>query len=309
MRAGSWALSPLLGLLACGSGGSPPPPTTSSTLAPGVTARAGGEQVSMATVARVAARQGLDPRAAVGLALSDALFAAGARATLAHAATRSIERAAAGRSLLEQLGRDAAAAGPASEAELGEIVRERWTELARPEAARTTHAVVMNAKPEHDAAAHALANKLALALQSATSSDELIRLAEAFPAEGFKIVAQALPFVTADGRTFQRHDPGFVAAKTSFDADFARAANAIGQVGQLSPVVKSAFGYHVIRLEERLPGANIASSELASLLAPEVLTRRAARARTELLDKLHKAFAVQLDRAVDDLTAQVEASR
>ena len=306
MKAGSWALFPLLGLLACSSGAAPAPTTTSSALAVGVTARAGSEQVSAATVARIAARQGIDPRSAVGLALSDALLAQGARAALPRASTRSIERAAAGRSLLELLGRDAVAAGPPSEAELAEIVRERWTELARPDAVRTTHAVVVNDKPERDAAAHAVADKLSLALQRATSGDELIRLAEAFPAEGFKIVAQALPFVTLDGRTFQRHDPGFVAAKGGFDLDFARAANAIEQLGRLSPVVKTAFGYHVIRLDERLPGVGVAQPELLTLLGPEVTTRRAARARAELLDKLRKASAIQLDRAVDELTAHIE---
>ncbi len=310
MTTGPWALCPLLGLLACSSGGGRPPPTaTSSALAQGVAASAGGEQVSTATVARVAARQGIEPRAAVGLALSDALLAQGARAALARASTRSIERAAAGRSLLEQLRRDATAAGPPSEAELSEIVRERWTELARSDAVRTTHALVVNDKPERDAAAHALATKLSLALQSATSGDELIRLAQAFPAEGFQIIAQALPFVTLEGRTFQRRDPGLVASKGGFDLDFARAANALERPGQQSPVVKSAFGYHVIRLEERLPGVNVGQPELLALLGPEVLTRRAARARTDLLGKLHQASVVQLDRAVDELTAQIEAGR
>jgi hypothetical protein len=306
MKAGSRALFPLLCLLACSSGGAPAPSTTSSTLAQGVAARAGDEQVSVATVARVAARQGIDPRSAVGLALSDALLAQGARAALPRASTRSIERAAAGRSVLELLGTDAAAAGPPSEAELSEIVRERWTELARPDAVRTTHAVVMNDKPERDAAAHAVADNLLLALQSVTSGEELIRVAEAFPAGGFKIVAQALPFVTVDGRTFQRHDPGFVASKGGFDLDFARAANAIDQPGRLSPIVKTAFGYHVIRLDERLTGVSVAQPELLALLGPEVQTRRAARARTELLEKLHKASAIQLDRAVDELTAHIE---
>jgi hypothetical protein len=301
---------PVLALLACSNAHGPAPSTTaSSALAPGVTARAGFEQVSAATVERIAARQGIEPRAAVGLALTDALFAQGARTTIPLAATHSIERAAAGRSLLEQLGSAAAAAGPPSDSELSEIARERWTELDRPDAVRTSHAVVVNDKPARDPAARALAQKLALALQGATSGDELIRIAQAFPAEGFTIVAQALPFVTADGRVFRRHDAGFVASKAPFDADFARAANALERPGQLSPVVKSALGYHVIRLEERAPGAVVPKSALRELLGAEVVTRRAARARTDLLDKLHRAYTVELDRAVDELTAQVEADR
>ncbi len=309
MTGGSRAICPLLVLVACSSGGSPPPATTSAALAEGVPARAGAEQITAATISRIAARQSIEPRAAVALALSDALFAQGARADLPRASTQCIERAAAGRSLLEQLGRDAVAAGPPSDAELSEIVRERWTELARPDGVRTTHAVVMNDKPERDAAAHALADKLSLALQSVGSGEDLIRLAKAFPADGFEIVAQNLPFVTADGRVFQRKDASFIGSKGGFDATFARAANAIARPGELSPVVKSAFGYHVILLEERVPSAFIPQSELVALLGAEVMTRRAARARTELLTKLHQASAVQFDRAVDELTAQVEAGR
>lgn len=309
MTGSSRTFLPLLAVVACSSSNPPSPSTSSSALAPGIAARAGSEQVSAATIERIAARQGIAPRAAAALALSDALFAQAARITIPSATTHSIERAAAGRSLLEQLGLAAVAAGPASDSELSEIARERWTELDRPDGVRTTHAVVLNDNPARDAAARSLAEKLARAVQRATSGDELIRIAQAFPAEGFKIIAQTLPFVTADGRVFQRHDAKFVASASPFDADFARAANALERPGQLSPIVKSAFGYHVIRLEERAPGVVVPKSELRTLLAAEVVTRRAAKARTELLDQLHRASAVELDRAVDQLTAQVEAGR
>ena len=307
MKGRRWAGSALLVALGCGSGGSPPP-TVSSGLPAGLPARVGGELISAATVSRIAAGQSLAPQAAVGLAVSDALFAQGARATLPAASTRSIERAAAARSLLEQLGAAAAQAGAPRDAELAEITRERWVELDRPAAARTTHALVMNDAPERDAQARALAEKLAAALHSAASGEDLIRLAQAFPAEGFKIHSEALPFVTADGRTFQRRDAGFTARAGTFDGDFARAANALTRPGELSPVVKSAFGYHVIRLEELEPAAAVAKSELPALLGAEVLRRRADRARSELLEKLRHAAPVQLERAVDELTAQVQAA-
>lgn len=298
-----FALSLVLG---CSSGGSAPPATTSS-LPAGSAARAGHELVSEATISRIAARQAVAPRQAVQLALSDALFAAEARVTLPVAATRTIERAAAARSLLEQLSQDATRAGPPTPAELSELVRERWVELDRPSAVRTTHAIVMNDKPARDADARALAEKLAVAVRGATSADELIRLAQAFPPAGFEIRAEALPFVTADGRIFVRKDTGFKAGQGSFDPDFARAANALTAPGDLSPVVKSSFGYHVIRLEERLPSAVIGEPELSERLTPDVLVRRAARARGELLDKLRQASPVEVERAVNELTAQVQA--
>jgi hypothetical protein len=301
------ALTAAFFALSC-SQSSPPASSRSATLPAGALARAGSELVSAATVSRVAAAQGVLPRQAAELAVSDALFAHAARATLPLAAARSLERAAVARSLLEEIAREADRAGPPTAQELGEVAAERWTELNRPDAVRTTHAVVINDKPERDAAARALAEKLAASLGHATSSDELIKQALAFPAEGFEIRAEPLPFVTADGRVLQRRDAGFVPQRGGFDPDFARAANAIAQAGQLSPVVKSAFGYHVIRLDERAAGAAVPAAELPSLLAREVIQRRAARARGELLERLKAGTPVQVERAADDLTARVKVA-
>lgn len=294
-------------LVVCCSSGGAPPSVTSSSLPVGSAARAGAELVSATTVARIAERQGIAPRAAVDLALSDALFATEARSSLPLGASLSIDRAAAARGLLEQLARDATQAGAPTPAELAELARERWLEFDRPSAVRTTHAVVLNGKPERDAQAHALAEKLAEAVRAAHSEGELIRLANAVPAAGLQIRAEALPFVTADGRIFLRKDDGFKAGQGGFNVDFARAANALQSPGEQSPVVKTSFGYHVIRLEERVPGVVVPEAELSERLAPDVRVRRAGRARRELLDKLRQAAPVQIERAVNELTARVQA--
>jgi peptidyl-prolyl cis-trans isomerase C len=307
MKSAHRALPFLFCLLACGNGAPPPPPSTSA-LAPGVAARVGTELLSTRTVTRVAERQGIAPDRAAALAVSDALWAQGARALLPAGSARSLERAAAARSMLEELSRTAAAAGPPTEAELAALLRERWPELDRPDAARTTHVVIINKQPEKDAAAHAVADKLALALRGVTSAEELLKIGQAFPGEGFEARAEPLPFVTADGRTFQRRESGFVALPGNFDPDFARAAVALQQPGQLSPVTKSSFGYHVIRLEERLPGASLSPEERASKLSPEITARRAGRARSELLLKLRQSAPLQLERAADDLTSQVKVA-
>lgn len=308
MKLASRAFPFLFCLLACGNAGTPPPPPATSALAPGVAARVGSELLSIRTVTRIAERQGIAPDRAAALGVSDALWAQGARALLPAGSARSIERSAAARALLEDLSHAAAAAGPPTEAELEGLLRERWPDLDRPDAARTTHVVIMNKEPEKDAAARAVADKLALALRGVSSSEELLKIGKAFPGEGFEIRAEPLPFVTADGRTFQRRDPGFVAAPGSFDPDFARAAVALEQPGQLSPVTKSSFGYHVIRLDERLPGASLSPAERASKLGPEVTSRRAGRARSELLLKLRQSSSIQLERAADDLTSQVKVA-
>lgn len=290
----------------CGGGDSQSPRV--SSLPRGALARAGSELVSGSTVSRISAAQGVAPRAALALGLSDALFAQAARAELPVSATKSVERAANARALLEQMQRETSGKGPPTPSELSKILQERWVDFNRPDAVRTSHAVVLNQDATRDAAARGVANKLAAALAQVPSESELIRIASAFPGDGFEIRAESLPFVTADGRILERRDAGFVAGRAAFDADFARAASALTEPGQLSGVVKSAFGYHVIRLEERAPGVVVPEAELPSVLGDEVVQRRAKRARSELLERLRASTSIQIERAADELTAHVEVS-
>jgi PPIC-type PPIASE domain len=290
------------------SGGATPSKPSSAALPQGQAARAGTELVSAATIERIALQQGMAPQAAAAAAVSDALFAQAARESLAPSTARSIERAAIARALLEQLRRDASRAGPPTAKELDEVMHDRWPDLARPEGVRTTHAVVRNDKPEREAAAKALAQKLADALHGVTTGDELVEKAKAFPNEGFEIATDKLPFITADGRSFQHREAGFAPWPKLFSVDYARAALALDHVGQLGPVVKTEFGYHVILLEERAPQQIVPKEQLPGLVAPEVEMRRATRARGELLERLHEAAPVQLDRAFDELTANVKVA-
>jgi hypothetical protein len=49
-------------------------------------------------------------------------------------------------------------------------------------------------------------------------------------------------------------------------------------------------------------------AELRELIKPEIVARRAAQARGELMQRLRAQSTVQVERAVDDLTASVKAS-
>jgi peptidyl-prolyl cis-trans isomerase C len=297
----------LVATLGCGTPNELPP-VASSSLPPGIVARVEGESISGSAVAQIAERQGLPPRAALSPALSDALFAAAARASLPVSIISAVERAAAARAVLERVGAESVAAGPPTHSEVAELVRERWVELERPDAVRTTHAVVMNTDPNREGAAQALAQKLALAAKGASSAEEFLSLVKSVPAEGFQVKAENLPPITPEGRGFERTEKGFVSALSSFDRDFALAANRLQRPGDLSPVVKTRFGYHVIHLVERIPGSVVPPAELATLLRPEVETRRAARLRRELLEKRRSASDIQIDRAVDELTARLQPS-
>jgi hypothetical protein len=135
-------------------------------------------------------------------------------------------------------------------------------------------------------------------------------LAKSFPADGFQIIAQPMPFVVADGRAFDRNPSGegFVPLDIQIDLAFAAAANALETPGQQSSVVKSQFGYHVIRLEERLPEASVPRDQLPTLLLHDVQVRRATTAKQALLTELRGHTSIELDRAQDTLTARLSSA-
>jgi peptidyl-prolyl cis-trans isomerase C len=303
----AFALLALAATCGCGEAAGPPAAAISA-LPSGTLARVQSELVSATSVARVAERQGVAPREALSRLLSDALLASEARAVAAPGIVPTIERAAASRALLEKIAADAVAAGPATQAEIDALVSERWTELDRPDGVRTTHAVVLNTDAGRDARARVVAGAVLAAAKDATSADDFEKRAKSVAADGFEIRVEALPPVTADGRAFERKDQSFLPYPGTFDEDFSRAAIQLKHPGELSPIVKSAFGYHVIRLVERIPGLRVPKAELQTALETEVRTRRAARARLELLTKLRAGSVVQIDRAVDDLTASVHTS-
>jgi peptidyl-prolyl cis-trans isomerase C len=282
----------------------PPAPVVNQHLPEGTVASVAGEALSASSIARIAERRRTSLSNALDLAVSDAVLAQGARQVAARGVTASIERGASARALLEVLAAESSQRGPATSEELDAIVRERWTELDRPAGVRTTHAVVMVKEPEQDAKARALAGKIALSVASAVTPDEFEKLVKLVPAGSADVRVEQLPVVLADGRAITLKD-GVYVQSAEFDSDFARAANALTEPGQLSPVVRSRFGYHVIRLEERVAGATVRPEQRASLLGPEALTRRASHARTELLEKLRAAAPIEVDRAFDDLTARV----
>lgn len=304
---GAVSIAALGAITSCGSASEPPPATTSSALPAGFVARVGDELVPRATVQAIAERQALSPRESLDRAVSDAAWALAGREAAAPGVTSAIERAAAARTLLEQLAREAEAAGPATQAELAELVAERWTDLARPEAARVTHAVVINAEPARDEAARARGEALLAAVREAQSTQEFVALAKAVPKGGFDVRIEALPAVTADGRTFEQREQRFVALPSKFDLDFARGALALREPGEQA-LVKSGHGYHVVRLEQRFPEHVVPAAELPSLLRAEVTTRRAVRLRDELLTKLRGSAAITLERSADELTARVAVS-
>ncbi len=307
MKGWSFALALTLSATAACGKLNEQPPLAGTRLPAGIVARVGARQLASASVVRVVEGRGIGADAAFKLALTDALFAEAARENAPPGVVASIERGAAAYALLEQVASQSKLTGSVSDAEIDAIARERWLEFDRPDAVLTTHAVVLNGDPARAAAARKVAARLAEVVASAPDAAEFLRLATGVPSEGFEVRAESLPTITADGRAFLDRDGKLVASSTSFDLAYARAANALEQPSQQSPIISSQFGFHVIRLEKRVPGTATAPAQRRALLEPEVWSRRASRARQEHVARLREATPIERDRAADELTSRVKA--
>jgi PPIC-type PPIASE domain len=278
------------------------------TLPAGLVARVGNDDIASSTVARIAQAQGVPPAVARDHAISDARFAAGARfAFEGGSIVPVLERAALSRALLQGFEADALARGPASDAEVAELSAQRWQDFDRPETVRTTHAVAMVEKPEQDAPARALSLRILEAVRGTTDPNEFMRLAQAVPPEGIQVRAERLPPVTRDGRLYFPENAPPSAASQRLDPDFAAGAFALS-AGKIGGPIKSAFGYHIILCEARLPELRVPLEQRRQVMAEEVVKGRAERAKQELLQRLTRSTPIAVPRSAEDLTARVRVT-
>jgi len=294
--------------LSCSEPGSTAALPTQAHLAPGLAAKVGSDEVALSTVAGIARAQSLALPAARALAVRDAAFAAGARVAFAGGSiVPVVERGAWARALLEVLKAEAAARGPATDAEVTELTALRWADLDRPESVRTTHAVAIVTKPEQEASARAIAQHVYEAVRGVSDPQEFMRLAQAVPHEGVDVRAERLPAVTRDGRIYYPEGASPELASQRMDPGFSEAALRLA-VGQISEPTKTTFGYHVILCEARLPEHRLSLEERRTALQDEVLKGRAERSKQELLARLSAATQITITRSVDDLTARVQVT-
>jgi hypothetical protein len=274
----------------------------------GLAAKVGADEIALSTVAGIARAQKVSLPAARDLAARDAAFALDARVAFAGGSVVPVvERAARARALMEAFKAEAAALGPASDAEVSALSAQRWQDFDRPETVRTTHAVAIVAKPEQDGAARAIAQQVYEAVRGVSDPQEFIRRAQAVPHEGVDVRAERLPPVTSDGRVYYPEGAPVELANQRFDKDFAEAAHRLA-MGAIGEPAKSVFGYHVILCEERLPERRVPLEERRTLLAGDVTKSRAERSKQELLARLSGATSIAITRSVDDLTAQVQVT-
>jgi PPIC-type PPIASE domain len=268
---------------ACGSS-APPAPVAQASLG-GAVARVGTIALSPALVAGVARARGSSPREATADLIADALAAQGAQA-------RGLDRdpvvagrcaAALARRVPERLAEEAKASGPPSEDEL--------------EVVSVVQAMVVRSATIREEDALALAGELRRAVTGASSSDDFEARAGAVLHPHVQVSVQTVGPFGADGQgTGQGEvDPSFVAA-----------AFALRSPLDVSPIVETPFGWHVLRLVER-KAAEISPVDRPRALEGAVVGMRGRLELDALLRARKQATKIEVSPGADTLMTRVTA--
>lgn len=296
-------------LLGC-SAGDRAPAAASARLPAGVVARVGSLDVTSTLVAKLASGAAVPPHEARERAIRDAIFAAGAQAR-GHDAlpeVRSAVRGRLARARLRELAAEARSA-PLTDAEVAEATARHFIDFDRPESFRTTHALV-KLPASSDAATRArvraLAERIAREVATAAAPAEFRGRALAVDHPDLEVVVEDLAPVAADGRLLDpARPPGPNGEVGTLVEPYARAAAALARPGDISPVVETSFGLHVILLTERVAAHIVPLEERRARLRDEILDGRARRAADEHVKRLRAAVGPAADRSAAELLREV----
>ncbi|AKU97185.1 Peptidyl-prolyl cis-trans isomerase PpiD [Labilithrix luteola] len=268
-----------------------------------VAARVGAETIPVSLVAKVAAEQRVTPREALHRLLDDAIAANAARERGLDRSTPPSWRLTASRARLtaDKLLAEAKLAGPPTDEEVAALSLDYWREVDRPVAVRTIHVLVKRPKeltPALEAQDRAFAETLRAEVLTATDEAEFKAKAEAAPhPPGVEIVVERLPPFTATGAVTE--GPGQMVLP------FAQGAHAIANPGETSGIVETTFGWHIIRLIERLPEERMPMESRRVAFTDAAYARRAKRALDERLAALKKANSSHILPTAEQLTREL----
>jgi hypothetical protein len=235
--------------------------------------------------------------------MRDALVSEAARIGLLQPwRLRQTERGVLSRALLQQLQTHAVAEGPPTDDEIAKITAEKWPSVDRPAAAQVSHFVVRFRDGDSDSHARQLAKTIAAAVHGLTEPKAFLETAKSVPSAGFEVVAESLPPMVADGRGLALDSSGNpVGPGPTFDATFARAANALESPGSHSALVRTPFGYHVLLLERKYPAYQMPLDERRREFASDILNRRARQESDRCVDEGKARRRVSVESAFQEI--------
>lgn len=281
----------LIASLSCAGSQETPPPAEQTALGGEIAARVGSDVIPVSLVAKVATAQHVTPREALKRLVDDAVAANAARA-------KGFDRelptswhltAARGRVTADRFLAEAKRMGPPTDDEIETLSARYWREVDRPPALRVVHAVVHRpVKPDPAASerARAFAQQLRDALVDAKDADDFIAKAKAVPFPEGKVTAENLPPFTEAGKSIE--------AEQQFDPAFAKGAFAVGEAGKTSAVVESSFGWHVIRVLERIPEQRMPMETRRIAFTDEAITMRAAAMTKARIEAARAAKPIEI---------------
>lgn len=267
--------------------------TDQAALGGDVAARVGRETIPVSLVERVSTEQRVSPRDALARLVDDAVAADAARARgmASRAPAAWLMRAALARMTADHLRQEAQGAGPPTDEEVRALSERYWQTVDRPEGLRVIHAIVKRPKdPSLAPRAKATAEDVRAAVASAKSPEEFKTLASAVshPKE-VEILVESLPAFAPDGRV--------VEGGGAMIESFARAAATLKLVGDTTGLVETTFGWHVIRLVERVPEERMPMEARRVAFADETTVLRARTALDARLIELRQRHPVEVSPA------------
>jgi hypothetical protein len=293
------ALVAMISGLSCSGERTQPPPAEQAALGGEVAARVGTDVIPMSLVIKVANVQHITAREALRRLVDDAVSANAARARGLDKQLPASWRltSARARFAADRLASDAKLAGLPTDEEVAQLTARYWREVDRPAAIHVVHVLAQRPKTPDRAAealARAFAEKARDAVVSAKSSEEFQEKAKALPHPGVEVVVQGLPAFTRETKVTEGNDG-------VMDKAFTKAAFELAEVGDTSPVIESEFGWHVIRLEERIPEQRMPLEARRIAFTDEAYTLRASTATAARLTAQRAATPIEIAPSAEQL--------